>query len=74
MRPKDLADRVLELREAKGWTQAELGEEVEYSTSAISKAERYREGDGMTSVRRKIVEALTGKEVRGPFYLEVTPE
>jgi hypothetical protein len=28
----------------------------------------------MTSVRRKIVEALTGKEVEGPFYLEVTPE
>lgn len=74
MRRSDLADRVLELREAHGLTQAELGEEVGYSTSSVSKAERYSQGDGMTSVRRKIVEDLTGKEVRGPFYLEVTPQ
>lgn len=66
--PKDLATRVRQLRAASGLTQAQLAGQVGYTTSTISKAENFREGDGMTGPRITIIEALTGEKVTGPFY------
>jgi transcriptional regulator with XRE-family HTH domain len=68
MKPEDLAERVRKLRSAHDLTQEELGERVGLSTSSISKAERYHAGDGMTSVRVRIIEELTGRDVEGPLY------
>jgi len=66
--PRDLAGRVRCLRAASGLTQAQLAGEVGYTTSTISKAENFREGDGMTGPRITIIEALSGETVEGPFY------
>lgn len=66
--PEDLATRVRHLRADSGLTQAQLSEEVGYTTSTISKAENFREGDGMTGPRITIIEALTGETVIGPYY------
>lgn len=66
--PMDLAGRVRRLRESSGLTQAQLAREVGYSTSTVSKAENYHEGDGMTGPRITIIEALTGGTVEGPLY------
>jgi len=66
--PEDLATRVRHLRADSGLTQAQLSEEIGYTTSTISKAENFREGDGMTGPRITIIEALTGETITGPFY------
>lgn len=66
--PEDLAGRVRRLRASSGLTQAQLAGKVGYTTSTISKAENFREGDGMTGPRITIIEALTGETVQGPFY------
>ena len=66
--PDDLATRVRQLRASSGLTQAQLAGQVGYTTSTISKAENFREGDGMTGPRITIIEALTEATVKGPFY------
>ena len=68
MDPSELATRVRELRTEAGLTQAELAHKVGYVKSTISKAENYREGDGMVGVRITLIEELTGETVEGPFY------
>lgn len=70
MTPRDLAERVHELREERDLSQRELAEKVGYAHSTISKAENYRQGDGMIGTRLSIIEELTGNEVEGPFYRE----
>lgn len=70
MDERDLAQRVRELRDQSGLTQEEFGERVGYAGSTVSKAENYRQGDGMVGIRRKIIEEATGHEVAGPFYKE----
>ena len=49
-------------------TQAQLAKRTGYSTSTISKAENYREGDGMIGARIFIIETLTEEAVEGPLY------
>jgi len=71
MRPPELADRVKELRHERGVTQRELAEITDYSKSAISKCENYRDGDGMTNVRIDVIEQLSGEEIDGPLYQTV---
>ena len=68
MTPADLAERARELRKDAGLTQRDLADKIECSTSTISKAENYHEGDGMISARITIIEALTGETIEGPFY------
>lgn len=70
MSPQDLAERVRALRKGHGWTQAELAERTGYAASTISKAENYKQGDGITGVRISIIEEVTGKTIEGPFYRE----
>jgi hypothetical protein len=45
-----------------------MADAVDLSTSSISKSEHYRQGDGMTGVRIRIIEEVTGEEIEGPFY------
>jgi transcriptional regulator with XRE-family HTH domain len=70
MDERDLARRVRELRQQTGLTQKEFGERVDYAGSTVSKAENYREADGMVGIRRRIIERATGNEVAGPFFEE----
>lgn len=72
MTPRDLADRVRELREERGLTQAELAKRTDYHPSTISRAESFEQGDGFTGIRISIIEELTGKTVEGPLYRETT--
>ncbi|MCS3862713.1 DNA-binding XRE family transcriptional regulator [Salinibacter ruber] len=68
MTPADLAERARELREDAGLTQRDLADKIECSISTISKAENFREGDGMISARITIIETLTDERVEGPLY------
>jgi transcriptional regulator with XRE-family HTH domain len=68
MTPADLAERARELREDSGFTQRDLADKIECAPSTISKAENFREGDGMISARITIIETLTEETVDGPFY------
>ncbi len=68
MTPEDLAERAGELREDAGLTQRDLADKIECSISTISKAENFREGDGMISARITIIEALTEETIEGPLY------
>lgn len=70
MSPKGLAKRAREARHHAGLSQTELAERIDVDRSAISKAENYEQGDGFRSLRRRIIEELTGNEVQGPFYVE----
>ncbi|MCS3613531.1 transcriptional regulator with XRE-family HTH domain [Salinibacter ruber] len=70
MDERDLAQRVRELRTQAGLTQEEFGEQVGYSHSTVSKAENFREADGMIGIRQRIIERATGNEVAGPFFEE----
>ena len=71
MDERDLAQRVRELRDQTGLTQAEFGERVGYAGSTVSKAENFREADGMVGIRQRIIEAATGHDIEGPFFHEV---
>ncbi|WP_251923762.1 helix-turn-helix domain-containing protein [Salinibacter ruber] len=68
MTPADLAKRAGELREDAGLTQRDLADKIECSTSTISKAENFHEGDGMISARITIIETLADRTVEGPLY------
>lgn len=68
MTPSDLANRARQLRMEANLTQAQLAKRTGYSTSTISKAENYREGDGMIGARIFIIETLTEEAVEGPLY------
>ena len=66
----ELADRAREVREKAGLSQTELSNRINVDRSAISKAENFESGDGFTSLRKRIIESLTGADVEGPFYRE----
>ncbi len=68
MTPADLAERARKLREDSGLTQRDLADKIECSTSTISKAENFHEGDGMIGARITIIEALADEIVQGPLY------
>ncbi len=68
MTPADLAERARKLREDSGLTQRDLADKMDYSTSTISKAENYHEGDGMIGARITIIETLADETVEGPLY------
>lgn len=69
--PSDLADQALRLRLDLGLKQREVADRMGYSTSTISKAENYHEGDGMIGTRINIIETLSGQTVKGPLYRRV---
>ena len=68
MTPADLAERARGLREDAGLTQRDLADKIECSTSTISKAENFHEGDGMIGARFTIIETLADEIVEGPLY------
>ncbi len=68
MTPADLAERARKLREDSGLTQRDLADKMDYSTSTISKAENYHEGDGTIGARITIIETLADETVEGPLY------
>lgn len=68
---RDLARRAREARKETGLSQTEAAERLDVSRSGISRAENYREGDSMHSLRIRMIETFTGAEVKGPFYLEM---
>jgi transcriptional regulator with XRE-family HTH domain len=68
MTPADLAERARKLREDASLTQRDLADKMDYSTSTISKAENYHEGDGMIGARITIIETLADEIVEGPLY------
>ena len=68
MTPADLAERARKLREDSGLTQRDLADKIECSTSTISKAENFHEGDGMIGARITSIEALADEIVQGPLY------
>lgn len=68
MSPKGLARRARDARSEAQVSQSELAERIGVDRSAISKAERYDQGDGFTSLRKRIIEELTDAEVKGPLY------
>ena len=68
MTPADLAERARKLREDSGLTQRDLADKMDYSTSTISKAENFHEGDGMIGARITIIETLADEIVEGPLY------
>jgi len=68
MTPAELSERARKLRKEAGLNQRDLGDKVGYSTSTISKAENFHEGDGMVGARITIIETLTDETVEGPLY------
>jgi transcriptional regulator with XRE-family HTH domain len=68
MQEKDLAERVRTERKDRGLTQQDVADRMGKTIQAVSKAENYTPGDGMTSFRIRIIEELTGSEVNGPLY------
>jgi transcriptional regulator with XRE-family HTH domain len=68
MTREGLAKEARKARVGAGLSQSEIAERVDVDRSAISKAENWQKGDGFTSLRKRIIEEITGKEVEGPFY------
>ena len=74
--PEQLADAVRRLRREQKLTQAQVasrlvesGRYESLSPQAVSQAENYKEGDGLTNLRVQIVEELSGKTLIGPVFL-----
>jgi predicted transcriptional regulator len=65
---KGLAKEARKARVEAGLSQSEIAERLDVDRSAISKAENWQKGDGFTSLRKRIIEEITGKDVRGPLY------
>jgi transcriptional regulator with XRE-family HTH domain len=68
MDSEELARRCRKERNAKGLTQEELGERMGATKQAVSKAENRTARDGMDRFRVKMLEELTGRDVRGPLW------
>lgn len=76
MTARKLAVIARQRRKDAGLTQEELAEKLAasgrydapLSKQAISKAENYEEGDGMTSLRIAIVEELSSRKIVGPLW------
>jgi transcriptional regulator with XRE-family HTH domain len=64
----DLAERVRTERKKQGLTQQEVADQMGKTIQAVSKAENFDPDDGMTGFRQKVLEHITGREVRGPLY------
>ncbi len=64
----ELARRCREERNARDLTQVELAERLDATKQAVSKAENQTERDGMDRFRVKMLEELTGQDVRGPLW------
>lgn len=68
MEKEELAERVRAERTDRGLTQQDIADRMGKTIQAVSKAENYTPGDGMTGFRISILEELTGEEVKGPLY------
>lgn len=68
MDSRELARRCREERNARGMNQGEVADRLDVSVQAVSKAENYTERDGMDRFRVKVLEELTGKDIRGPLW------
>lgn len=68
MTEAQLAEKARMERHRERLTQKDVAERVGRSAQAVSKAENYDEGDGMTRLRIEIVEELTGQKLKGPLW------
>ncbi|MEP0548815.1 MAG: hypothetical protein ABJF88_17900 [Rhodothermales bacterium] len=78
---ESLADAVRQERKRQKLTQdeaaARLVESERYdriTKQAISQAENYRPGDGMTGLRVALYEVLTGRGLEGPVWYDAEGE
>lgn len=62
-----LFEKAKALREEKGLTQGQLAKMLNVTQGAISQAER-NPSDRMNALRVQIVEALSGRKVKGPVW------
>jgi transcriptional regulator with XRE-family HTH domain len=68
MTSREMARRCRKERNRRELSQREVAERLDVTIQAVSKAENYTERDGMDRFRVKMLEELTGRDVRGPLW------
>lgn len=75
MTSEELARRCRKERKERDLNQKEVADSLGVTIQAVSKAENYTQRDGMDRFRVKVLEELTGGEVKGPLWtLKDAPE
>jgi len=68
MTSPEMARRCRKERNRRGLSQREVADRLDVTIQAVSMAENYTARDGMDRFRVKMLEELTGQDVRGPLW------